>query len=172
MNIPSTTSSEAFYILECENNYSEKQNNKFNMDEGLNGIGTIANIYSFSNGGYFKEEDIIEEKNNINDFMNEKALIAAHSNRYGTIENDNGISDFEIYNFNDTETSISECLKNNWWEISIKHNFLGFLGINANITNSDRELASEIVKELGKPDKIYISQYSDEAINQYKEEYS
>lgn len=30
MNIPSTTSYEAYYIIECENNYSEKQNNENN----------------------------------------------------------------------------------------------------------------------------------------------
>ena len=30
MNIPSTTSKEALYIVECENNYSEKQNEKNN----------------------------------------------------------------------------------------------------------------------------------------------
>ena len=30
MNIPSTTSKEAHYIVECENNYSEKQNEKNN----------------------------------------------------------------------------------------------------------------------------------------------
>ena len=30
MNIPSTTSDEAFYIVECENNYSKKQDEKNN----------------------------------------------------------------------------------------------------------------------------------------------
>lgn len=30
MNIPSTTSKEAFYILECEENYAEKQDLKNN----------------------------------------------------------------------------------------------------------------------------------------------
>ena len=30
MNIPSTTSDEAFYILECEDNYNEKQDAKNN----------------------------------------------------------------------------------------------------------------------------------------------
>lgn len=30
MNIPSTTSKEAFYIVECENNYSKKQDSENN----------------------------------------------------------------------------------------------------------------------------------------------
>ena len=30
MNIPSTTSDEAFYIIECEKNYSKKQDRKNN----------------------------------------------------------------------------------------------------------------------------------------------
>ena len=30
MNIPSTTSNEAFYIIECENNYLEKQDGENN----------------------------------------------------------------------------------------------------------------------------------------------
>jgi hypothetical protein len=30
MNIPSTTSKEAFYIIECEKNYSKNQNEKNN----------------------------------------------------------------------------------------------------------------------------------------------
>ena len=50
MNIPSTTSKEAFYILECEENYKEKQDLKNNSRNRI--LDMIKKLEKVKNGDY------------------------------------------------------------------------------------------------------------------------
>ena len=50
MNIPSTTSKEAFYILECEENYTEKQDLKNNSRTRI--LDMTEKLEKVKNGDY------------------------------------------------------------------------------------------------------------------------
>lgn len=78
--------------------------------------------------------------------------------------------------FNETETSIKECLANNWWSISDIHSvpdaLMEYFGITIDSLNSDyhpnwdtRPLLDEIIKILGGPKHIYKSLNWDEEDN-------
>ena len=53
MNIPSTTSKEAFYILECEENYTEKQDLKNNSRTRI--LDMTEKLEKVKNGDYNAE---------------------------------------------------------------------------------------------------------------------